>query len=55
MRLTILGGPHDGTPTEVPSDIGEGQKFIVEGVEYFFNKPKNRSGRLIYYTVSREN
>lgn len=54
MRVMILGGPHDGTPTQVPSDIGEGQKFIVEGVEYFFNKPKNRIARLIYYTSSRE-
>jgi len=54
MNLMILGGPHDGAPTQVPNDIGEGQKFIVEGVEYFFNKPLNKAGRLIYYTVSRE-
>lgn len=55
MKLTILGGPHDGNQTQVPSDIGEGQKFIVEGVEYFFNKPLNKVGRLIYYATSREN
>lgn len=54
MKLTILGGPHDGAPTEVPNDIGEGQKFIVEGIEYFFNKPKDKAARLIYYSVSKE-
>ena len=54
MRVTVLGGPSDGSSTQVPNDIGEGQKFIVDGVEYFFNKPKDKSGRLIYYVVSRE-
>lgn len=50
----ILGGPLDGSPTQVPNDIGEGQKFIVEGNEYFFNKPKDKIARLIYYSVSKE-
>jgi hypothetical protein len=54
MKVTILGGPHDGSPTEVPTDIGEGQRFIVDGTEYFFNKPNDKVGRLIYYSVSRE-
>jgi hypothetical protein len=54
MRVMILGGPHDGSPTQVPTDIGEGQKFLVDGIEYFFNKPKTKPGRLIYYSVSRE-
>lgn len=54
MRLTILGGPHDGSQTEVPRDIGEGQMFLVDGIEYFFNKPADKMGRLIYYAVSKE-
>lgn len=54
MKLIILGGPHDGAKAEVPSDIGEGQKFIVNGIEYFFNDPKDKPGRLIYYVMSRE-
>lgn len=54
MKLFILGGPHDGAPMEVPRDIGEGQKFLVDGIEYFFNKPKDKAARLIYYSVSKE-
>lgn len=54
MKVIILGGPDDGSPTQVPSDIGEGQKFIVNGTEYFFNDPKTNPARLIYYSVSRE-
>lgn len=54
MQIMILGGPHDGSPTQVPSDLGEGQKFLVDGIEYFFNDPKNKPARLIYYSSSRE-
>lgn len=37
-----------------PSDISEGQKFIVDGTEYFFNDPKDKAARLIYYVTSKE-
>lgn len=54
MNIAILGGPHDGASIPVPTDISEGDKFMVHGVEYFFNKPKDKAARLIYYVVSRE-
>lgn len=54
MKVMIFGGPHDGSPTQVPTDIGEGQKFIVDGVEYFYHKTQESIGRLIYYVVSKE-
>lgn len=54
MKLTILGGPHDGAQADVPKDIGEGQAFLVDGVEYFFNKPKDKIARLVYYKTSVE-
>jgi hypothetical protein len=54
MQLTILGGPHDGSTADVPADIGEGQKFVVDRIEYFYNKPKEKIGRLIYYASSKE-
>jgi hypothetical protein len=54
MKVVILGGPHDGYRTTIPDDIGEGQMFLVDAIEYFYHRPKDKSGRLIYYTSSWE-
>lgn len=54
MFVRILGGPYDGLSVEIPRDIGEGQKFLVEGVEYFAHKSRSKVTRLIYYRTSME-
>lgn len=54
MKVFIIGGPHDGAPADVPNTVGEGQRFLVDNIEYFYNKPLRKPGRLIYYAVSKE-
>lgn len=54
MKISILGGPHDGNVTDVGNDIGEGQMYLVDGIRYFYNKPADKVARLIYYNTSRE-
>ncbi|AWN03413.1 hypothetical protein PBI_COUNT_92 [Microbacterium phage Count] len=52
--MIILGGPHDGLSVDIPGIVGEGQKFLVENVEYFVHRHKNGLVRLIYYSSSKE-
>ena len=54
MILTILGGPHDGSSTEIPEGMGEGQMFLVDKTEYFVHTPRDKPRRLIYYKSSQE-
>lgn len=54
MRVIVLGGPHDGSPTEIPENMGEGQEFTIDNVPYFVHTPKDQPRRLIYYKSSLE-
>lgn len=55
MKLSVLGGPHDGSSTEVPDNLGEGQGFTIDSTEYFVHyRNKGKGPILIYYTSSLE-
>lgn len=52
MRVTVLGGPHDGSSADILPGMGEGQKFLIDKVEYFVHTPKDKPRRLVYYKSS---
>lgn len=54
MKVDILGGPNDGSIADIPIGLGEGQKFIVEGVDYFFHNTQSGVSKLVYYKSSLE-
>lgn len=54
MRVTVLGGPHDGATAQIPVDMGEGQKFLIDKIEYFVHTPRSSPRRLVYYKSSLE-
>jgi hypothetical protein len=54
MKVIVLGGPHDGAPSEIPEQMGEGQEFLIDKVQYYVHTPRDKPRQLIYYKVSQE-